>query len=71
MDNADASRDAKLSGTTCLFFPKEIASPEELRHFVAEHAGAIAFIDASAMDVSLKLLVVDGHQPGDPTYPLR
>jgi hypothetical protein len=51
--------------------PKEIASPEELRHFVAEHAGAIAFIDASTMDVSVKLLIVDGHQPGDPTYPLR
>lgn len=51
--------------------PKEIADAAEVRRFVSEHPGAIAFLDAAAVDGSVKVLSVGGHRPADPSYPLR
>ena len=51
--------------------PKEFADAAELRRFVSEHPGTIAFIAAHAVDASVKVLAVGGRQPSDAGYPLR
>jgi len=51
--------------------PKPIANGEELNRFVAEHAGALAFVDLAAVDPSVKVMTIDGRAPSDPAYRLR
>lgn len=51
--------------------PKEISDAAELRKYVSEHPGAIAFVDARAVDASVKVLTVGGKAPADAGYPLR
>ena len=41
--------------------PTEIALPEDLLRFVAANLGAVAFVDASLVDQSVKILVVEGY----------
>ena len=51
--------------------PKPIATGEELNRFVAEHPGALAFIDLAAVEQSVKIMTIDGRAPSDPAYRLR
>jgi hypothetical protein len=51
--------------------PKDIAEPTELRRFVANHAGAIAFLPLDDVDDSVKVVAIEGAKPGDANYPLR
>ena len=51
--------------------PSELASVEDVRKFVKEHPDAIAFLPATAVDESVKVVRVDGYRPGDAAYPLR
>jgi hypothetical protein len=51
--------------------PKEIAGPDDLRRFVAEHAGALAFLPLVDVDGSVKVVAIGGVNPGDANYPLR
>lgn len=51
--------------------PKEVADGAEARRYVAEHPGAMAFVDASMVDGSVKALTVDGRRPVDAAYPVR
>ena len=51
--------------------PKAIAVQSELNRFVAEHLGALAFIDISAVDQSVKVVTIDGRAPADAAYRLR
>ena len=48
--------------------PRELPTAEEVRRYVAEHQGTIAFVDASAVDGSVKVLAIDGARPGDAGY---
>jgi hypothetical protein len=51
--------------------PKAIANGDEVNRFVAEHAGALAFIDLAAADQTVKIIPIDGRAPTDPAYRLR
>ena len=51
--------------------PANFASIEEVKSFVREHPDAIAFLPASAVDGSLKILRIDGQRPADSGYPIR
>jgi len=49
-------------------FPRIASSNAAVKRIVAHAPHAIGFIDASAVDASVKRLKVDGRQPGDPGY---
>ncbi len=51
--------------------PKEVGGLDDLRHFVATHRGAIAFLGAAEAGGTVKVLAVDGLRPDDPRYPLK
>jgi hypothetical protein len=51
--------------------PKEIAETQDLRRFVGENPGAIAFLLLSEVDNSVKIVAINGAKPGDASYPLR
>lgn len=50
--------------------PKSVTDAKELRDFVKHRRGAIGFVDARAVDPSVKVLAVDGFLPGDTDYAL-
>jgi len=59
-------------------FRAEVASPPKIVYsndmqyeLVTAIPGAIAFVEARAVRPGLKVLRVDGHQPGDRDYPLH
>ncbi len=59
-------------------FRAEVASPPKIVYsndmqyeLVTAIPGAIAFVEARAVRPGVKVLRVDGHQPGDKDYPLR
>ena len=51
--------------------PKSIATGPEVNRFVAEHPGALAFIDLAAVEPTVKIVTIDGRAPADPAYRLR
>ncbi|HUK20648.1 MAG TPA: hypothetical protein VLV45_03720 [Gemmatimonadales bacterium] len=51
--------------------PKAIGNGAELNRFVAEHPGALAFVDLAVADQSVKILTIDGQAPTDTGYRLR
>lgn len=51
-------------------FPKTLGSSEAVKRFISQVPNAIGFIDSSAADSSIKVLSVDGKEPGDRGYPL-
>ena len=51
--------------------PKDVGGPAELQQFVATHPGAIAFLAATDVGGSVKVLAVEGRRPDDPRYPLK
>jgi hypothetical protein len=51
--------------------PSDFADADDAKKFVREHADAIAYIPASEVDASVKVLRVDGKRPADSGYPIR
>jgi ABC-type phosphate transport system substrate-binding protein len=51
--------------------PKSFVRPEEVRRFVADHAGGIGFVDLGHVDGTVKVLTIDGRAPSDAQYRLR
>lgn len=54
-----------------LTLPFELADPTAVKKFVADHPGAVAFIEVGDLDDTVKALRVDGKRPSDPQYPLK
>jgi hypothetical protein len=50
---------------------RDLPDAEAARKFVAANAGGIAFIPASAVNATVKVLRVDGALPSDPAYRLK
>jgi ABC-type phosphate transport system substrate-binding protein len=61
---------AAFTGTD-VALPRDVASADALKQFVAVTPGAIGCILASEVDPSVKVLKVDGSAPGEPGYKLR
>jgi ABC-type phosphate transport system substrate-binding protein len=53
------------------YSPKVINSGVQLRQSVASGPNAVGFINASQVDDSVKVVLVDGSSPGQPAYKLR
>ncbi|HTG15532.1 MAG TPA: hypothetical protein VK747_09720 [Blastocatellia bacterium] len=51
--------------------PTTLASPEEVKRLVSNSPGALAYLRASDVDDSVKVLRINGLLPGDDGYPLR
>ncbi len=51
--------------------PRIVYSNEMATELVAAIPGAVAFVETSQVPKGLKVLKIDGHLPGDKTYPLR
>jgi len=51
--------------------PKTLATPVGVRKFVFNVPGAIAYVRASDVDDTVKVVRVDGHLPDDKDYALR
>jgi hypothetical protein len=50
--------------------PKSVNDAALVLDFVRHGRGAIAFVDAEAVDSTVKVLAVEGSRPGDPDYAL-
>ena len=50
--------------------PKVVISSEGVIEMVGVLVGSIAFVDADDVPAGVKVLAVDGMNPGDPGYPL-
>lgn len=62
---------AKVFTTEVVAAPKVVASPEVTARLVRDIRGAVALIDASQVPSGVKVLSIDGKQPGETGYPLR
>jgi ABC-type phosphate transport system substrate-binding protein len=51
--------------------PRELTTAPDLRRFVTEQSGAIAFVALADVDASVKVVSIDGAKPTDANYPLR
>jgi len=51
--------------------PKIVYSNEMATELVLALPGSVAFVDATQVPKGLKILKVDGHLPGEATYPLK
>jgi ABC-type phosphate transport system substrate-binding protein len=51
--------------------PKPRASNDEVKQVISRLPNGIGFIDASAVDATVKVLRIDGHLPGDVAYALH
>ena len=51
--------------------PRDLGGPEDVLRYVASNVGAIAFVDFSRVDRSVKVLAINGARPGDLNYLLR
>ncbi len=49
-------------------FPKTLGSNASIKRFVSQIPSAIAYIDADLVDNSIKVLSIDGKNPGDEGY---
>jgi hypothetical protein len=54
-----------------LALPFEIADVAAVKKFVSEHPGAVAYIPATEVDETVKVIHIDGKLPSDPGYPLK
>jgi len=50
--------------------PKTASAPASAMKLVARIRGAVAYVPASQVDASVKVLTVNGKRPGAPGYPL-
>ena len=61
---------AKLFRGEIPAFPRVVASSAAAKRIVAQAPNALAFIDATAVDSSVKALRIDGLKAGEPGYAL-
>ena len=61
---------AKLFRGEIAAFPRVVASSAAAKRIVAQAPNALAFIDAAAVDSTVKALRIDGQRPGEPGYAL-
>lgn len=54
-----------------LTLPFELADAAAVKKFVADHPGAVAFIEVSDLDDTVKALRIDGKRPNEAQYPLK
>jgi hypothetical protein len=59
---------SKLYGGDIPAFPRTVTSASRSRLLLARAVNALGFVDASAVDGSLKVLAIDGRRPGDAGY---
>ena len=59
---------AKLFRGEIAAFPRVVASSAAAKRIVAQAPNALAFIDAAAVDSTVKALRIDGRRPGEPGY---
>lgn len=62
---------AKVFTTEAVGAPKAVSSPAITARLVREIPGAVALIDASQVPPGVRVLSIDGKQPGESGYPLR
>ncbi|MCI0364510.1 MAG: hypothetical protein L0219_11535 [Phycisphaerales bacterium] len=62
---------AKIFRAEAATAPKTVYSNDMAQELVAAVPGAIAFVNARDVKPGVKVLRVDGHKPGEPSYPLR
>jgi len=60
----------KLYGGEIPEFPRALPSGASARRIVARAPNAVALVDASAVDGTVKVLRIDGRRPGEAAYPL-
>jgi hypothetical protein len=51
--------------------PTELATPDEVKKFVRDHADAIAFLPLSQVDGTVKVLTVAGRKPNEAGYAIQ
>lgn len=51
-------------------FPQFLSSNEAVLRFVQQVPTAVGFVDADRVDARVKVVRIDGRQPGEPAYPL-
>ncbi len=51
--------------------PQPMHDTEATKRFVAEHPGAIGFVELRAVDATVRVVTIGGRSPSDATYPLR
>jgi len=51
--------------------PEVMASRDKLKQWISRLRNGISFIDASAVDATVKVLRIDGRLPGEPGYVLH
>jgi len=61
---------AKLFRGEIAAFPRVVASSAAAKRIVAQAPNALAFIDAAAVDSTVKALRIDGLKAGEPGYAL-
>ena len=61
---------AKLFRGEIAAFPRVVASNAAAKRIVAQAPNALAFIDAAAVDSTVKALRIEGRKPGEPGYAL-
>jgi len=61
---------AKLYAGEISSFPHIAPSAEAAKRFVARAENALAFVEAAALDGTVKALAIDGRRPGEAQYPL-
>ncbi len=59
---------AKILDGQILSFPKTLGSSEVIKRFVSQIPSAIAYVDVTVVDSSIKVLSIDGKRPGDAGY---
>lgn len=51
--------------------PIEFKDVDEIKKFVSKNPGAICFIDISDIGKDMKVLTIEGKEPGEAKYPLK
>jgi ABC-type phosphate transport system substrate-binding protein len=61
---------AKLFRGEIAALPRVVASSAAAKRIVAQAPNALAFVDAAAVDATVKAVRIDGRKAGEPGYPL-
>ncbi len=59
---------AKIISGEILSFPKTLSSNNSVKRFVSQIPSAVAYIDATLVDDTVKVVKIDGKQPGEAGY---
>jgi len=59
---------SKIINGEMLSFPKTLSSNDAIKRFVSQIPSAISYVNADAVDESVKVLRIDGKKPGEAGY---